>query len=326
MLQYIQNLFNNIEFMRLNRKAQDLYIRLLLNVTLNSDYSIIIDIIWIKSKLYPYERYNTIKQDLQELHIAKFLVLEKNKIMFENYASAMRHKCDINASATGARCERDGSALRDKNEIKNSLQDNNLDFSDENLAVINNNISSTSTNNNTLDTEDIFNNNNNININNNNISSTNGHDNKCEKKTAAGVAPENKKSTQDRIDEFEQDENIMKIYNAFVKYRNVATDNPDVPTATNHRSQYNAWLSEIDRLMRIDKHSVDEICGLIKYMETQSFWYPNFQSISKLRRRDQDGVTYYDRFISLKNCNKNNNNKKEINNEKHKFPDGLRVI
>lgn len=336
----LPKLYNNMYFMRLKRNCRDLLISMIINLNWNIRTATA-DPIWIRSRLYPYDKTNSIKKNLEDLIRAKFIKkLNENEIELTLEIGMNDYNfSSCNESATPASnqnkhacnpCEnknisRATPAPSVKIDTCNPCADEKDDFTHIN---INNNINNTSS----LDTESITSTRIDSDTKESNLIPSGDNNNiMCENENEnAGATPaaENNKSLQDKIDEFEKDENIMKIYDTFVKYRNVASDKPDIPTNTHHKSQYCAWLSEIERLLRIDKYSVDEVCQLIKYMESQSFWYPNFQSISKLRRRDQDGVTYYNRFKALKEGKfiENKQKKSKKDEEEHKFPDGLRVI
>ena len=56
------------------------------------------------------------------------------------------------------------------------------------------------------------------------------------------------------------------------------------------------WAGVFDDLVRIDKRTPEEISGVCKWARADSFWAPRFLSPLKLRRRNQEGVTYFDGF------------------------------
>lgn len=52
------------------------------------------------------------------------------------------------------------------------------------------------------------------------------------------------------------------------------------------------WLDTIDKLIRIDKRTPDQIYQLIKKVRADRFWNQNFRSVCKLRDKDKDDIQY----------------------------------
>ena len=51
-----------------------------------------------------------------------------------------------------------------------------------------------------------------------------------------------------------------------------------------------------DDLVRLDNRTPEQICEVSQWARTDSFWQTNFMSPSKLRKRNSDGITYFDVF------------------------------
>lgn len=51
-----------------------------------------------------------------------------------------------------------------------------------------------------------------------------------------------------------------------------------------------------DELVRLDKRLPEEIRKISQWARTESFWQSNFMSPAKLRKRNGDGITYFDVF------------------------------
>lgn len=51
-----------------------------------------------------------------------------------------------------------------------------------------------------------------------------------------------------------------------------------------------------DDLVRLDKRTTEEIKAVCQWARTDSFWQGNFHSPCKLRKRNPDGITYWDVF------------------------------
>ena len=72
------------------------------------------------------------------------------------------------------------------------------------------------------------------------------------------------------------------------------------------------FLDIADKLIRIDKYTLDEIKKAIKFGKSDNFWNRNFQSLTKLRKKqDSSGLKYIEVFLQTINNTNNSNNKYE---------------
>ncbi len=53
-----------------------------------------------------------------------------------------------------------------------------------------------------------------------------------------------------------------------------------------------SWYSEIEKLNRIDKIPFELIIGIVKKTREDAFWSKNFLSLTKLRKKNKDGLKY----------------------------------
>lgn len=58
-------------------------------------------------------------------------------------------------------------------------------------------------------------------------------------------------------------------------------------------------IDTIDKLKRIDKYTEDQILKAVKNGRNDEFWSKQFLSLSKLRKKNGDGVKYIDIFLEL---------------------------
>ena len=56
------------------------------------------------------------------------------------------------------------------------------------------------------------------------------------------------------------------------------------------------WALTYDEILRIDKKTKDEVKAVCKWARSDDFWSGQFFSPLKLRKRNRDGVTYFDCF------------------------------
>jgi hypothetical protein len=75
-----------------------------------------------------------------------------------------------------------------------------------------------------------------------------------------------------------------------------------------HPDNFDTWLDTVEKLNTIDKIPFELIEHIVKLTKNDDFWSANFQSITKLRKKNKDGIKYIKYFY----------NKFKIENEKSK--------
>ena len=72
-------------------------------------------------------------------------------------------------------------------------------------------------------------------------------------------------------------------------------------------AQIKSWQVVLDRCVRIDKYSLDEVYLAVKNVRNNEFWKNNFLTLLKLRNHDKNGIMFIHRFIEM---NRKNNKPK----------------
>jgi hypothetical protein len=62
-------------------------------------------------------------------------------------------------------------------------------------------------------------------------------------------------------------------------------------------AQIKKWKVCLDRCVRIDKYSLDEVYLAVKNARQSEFWKNNFLTLTKIRNHDKNGIMYIHRFI-----------------------------
>ncbi|MCX6303296.1 MAG: hypothetical protein NTW82_14055 [Bacteroidia bacterium] len=65
------------------------------------------------------------------------------------------------------------------------------------------------------------------------------------------------------------------------------------------QKQKSAWIDTLDKLMRIDGHSAEEIKKVIRKTRENDFWKSNFLSVLKLRKKNKEEIFYYTVFKNI---------------------------
>lgn len=59
------------------------------------------------------------------------------------------------------------------------------------------------------------------------------------------------------------------------------------------------WLNTLDKCIRIDGYTFEQVKEIIETYRSDSFWQTNFLSPAKLRQRNKDGIKYIDYFWNI---------------------------
>jgi hypothetical protein len=63
-----------------------------------------------------------------------------------------------------------------------------------------------------------------------------------------------------------------------------------------NKSQQNAWIETLDKLVRIDGLDTDTIEKIIKWARADEFWEKNFMTLIKLRQKNKEQIPYWTVF------------------------------
>lgn len=74
-----------------------------------------------------------------------------------------------------------------------------------------------------------------------------------------------------------------------------------------------SWAKVYDDMIRLDKRTHDEIYEVTAWARDDGFWRRNFLSANKLRNKNDDGITYYELFLTTirYKMNKNGNRQQQ---------------
>ena len=61
-----------------------------------------------------------------------------------------------------------------------------------------------------------------------------------------------------------------------------------------------SWIDTIDKLIRIDKYTQSQIFEIVKNTRADEFWQKNFLTLTKLRKKDKEGITYIYKYSQIK--------------------------
>lgn len=78
------------------------------------------------------------------------------------------------------------------------------------------------------------------------------------------------------------------------------------------------WVDTVDKLIRLDKFTKEEIENAVKLGTLDTFWTKQFLSLAKLRKKNNDGIKYISVFLQL-DTQKNMSTEKQKEERKRKI-------
>ncbi|MGX7745659.1 hypothetical protein [Rhodopseudomonas parapalustris] len=111
----------------------------------------------------------------------------------------------------------------------------------------------------------------------------------------------NDKNVKNDNNIFSSESNEFRL--ASYLYRYIKSNNPNAK-----EPNYEKWAKTFDYMLRVDKRDVEEIKQVIKFSQTDSFWFKNILSPDKLRKQ------YETLFLQMKNPIKSKSGKDRYSN------------
>jgi biotin operon repressor len=129
------------------------------------------------------------------------------------------------------------------------------------------------------------------------------------------------KNVEKRIEGEEDKEYSVELFNFYNEIILFFPEN----TRPKKVAQKKGWLDTIEKL-HSEGYSLSEIKRIVKHFREDNFWSSNFMSLTKLIKRNQDGVRYVDVFIEkLKKEKPDFRVEKEKMAEMQKNPNRMRI-
>ena len=97
-----------------------------------------------------------------------------------------------------------------------------------------------------------------------------------------------------------KDKEYKDIVTDFVKYLRYSSPNiiKGIFKRQSEHKFINSQIETIDKLIRIDNRSLNDVIKAIHFGLHDQFWKQNFYSLTKLRKVNKDGVPYIDYFLN----------------------------
>lgn len=83
----------------------------------------------------------------------------------------------------------------------------------------------------------------------------------------------------------------------------------DVEFSNLKNAKYQEWVDSIRKLIEIDGRSQNEIREVFRFLKIDEFWKQNIRSTAKLRKKNKNGVTYFEELL-IKSRNNGKRNSK----------------
>lgn len=92
--------------------------------------------------------------------------------------------------------------------------------------------------------------------------------------------------------------NYYKIAMSFYELIKSNMENINVPATNLQEAKFGNWVDPIRLLFETDKRTVEECREVFKIIKEDDFWREQVRSTAKLRRKDKDGVTYFEVLLT----------------------------
>lgn len=76
-------------------------------------------------------------------------------------------------------------------------------------------------------------------------------------------------------------------------------------TALIDEAEFDTWVDPIRLLIENDKHTLDELREIFKFLRDDEFWIMQIRSTAKLRKKDKNGQKYFDTLLTIARNEKN---------------------
>jgi uncharacterized protein (UPF0335 family) len=109
-----------------------------------------------------------------------------------------------------------------------------------------------------------------------------------------------------------KDENekfYFQIAHSFYKLFKNNSEELNVEFSNLKNAKYKEWVESIKKLIEIDGRSQEEIREVFRFLKYDEFWKQNIRSTAKLRKKNKNGVTYFEELL-IKSRNNGKRNTK----------------
>jgi len=91
-----------------------------------------------------------------------------------------------------------------------------------------------------------------------------------------------------------RDKEYYQIANSFMELFKSNLLELNISTKTLDSAKFKTWINPIRLLMENDNRTIEEFREVFEFIKNDNFWKQQIRSTEKLRKKDKDGVTYFE--------------------------------
>jgi hypothetical protein len=123
-----------------------------------------------------------------------------------------------------------------------------------------------------------------------------------------------------QVDESTLDHEIKQYYQIALSFWTLIKSNLEelnISITEIDRAKFETWVKPIELLMRIDGRTKEEFREVWKFIRDDDFWKEQIRSTAKLRKKNKDGITYFEMLL-IKSRNEQQRKQKRESTERNK--------
>jgi len=130
----------------------------------------------------------------------------------------------------------------------------------------------------------------------------------------------NKELILSKVDISTLDPSIKKYYQIAISFWELVKSNLKEVNISNseiENAKFTTWVDPIRLLMEKDNRTIEEFREIFQFLQKNDFWKEQIRSTAKLRKKNKDGITYFEALLTIsRNEQQRNERKKSSEREK----------
>jgi hypothetical protein len=130
----------------------------------------------------------------------------------------------------------------------------------------------------------------------------------------------NKELILSKVDISTLDPSIKKYYQIAISFWELVKSNLKEVNISNseiENAKFTTWVDPIRLLMEKDGRTIEEFREIFQFLQKNDFWKEQIRSTAKLRKKNKDGITYFEALLTIsRNEQQRNERKKSSEREK----------
>lgn len=130
-----------------------------------------------------------------------------------------------------------------------------------------------------------------------------------------------------QVDESTLDETTKVYYQIAISFFELIKSNLaelNISSPEIEKADFEKWMSPVKLLIEKDKRNIEEFREVFNFLKNDDFWKAQVRSTTKLRKKDKNGITYFEVLLIKARNEKSNRNKSTQRNSQSGVSDEYR--